>query len=96
MHMDAEVTSYINLPVYTQGGQFVGVVSNVLLDLPKRRIGSLLLTRVSKKLVESGMDVAIPYRWVAARGDILLLNHFPERVVAADEELDDQEVPVLA
>ncbi len=94
--MDAEVTSYINLPVYTGKGQFVGVVSNVLLDLPKRRIGSLLLTRTSKKLVEGGMDVAIPYRWVAARGDILLLNHFPEKVVAAESGEELAEVPVVA
>ncbi len=96
MHMDAEVTSYINLPVYTGKGQFVGVVSNVLLDLPRRRIGSLLLTRTSKKLVEGGMDVAIPYRWVAARGDILLLNNFPERVVAAEEAVHDEELHVVA
>lgn len=92
--MDAEVTSFINLPVYTNQGQFVGVVSNVLLDLPKRRIGSLLLTRVSKKLVENGMDVAIPYRWVAARGDILLLSHFPEQVVAAEDR--DEEMTITA
>ncbi|MEA3202802.1 MAG: hypothetical protein QOI63_468, partial [Thermoplasmata archaeon] len=28
--MDAEVTSFINLPVYTHGGNYVGVVQNVL------------------------------------------------------------------
>ena len=80
--MDAEVTSFINLPVYTYGGRYVGVVQNVILDLPSRRIGSLLLTRTSNKLIEGGHNVAVPYRWVASKGDIVILSHFPEKVVA--------------
>jgi len=88
MHMDVEVTAYLNLPVYTPGGRYVGVVKNVILDLPQRRIGSLLLTRTSQKIVETGADVAVPYRWVSAVGDIIVLSTFPEKVLApvADEE----------
>lgn len=93
--MDAEVTSFINLPVYTRGGQFVGVVQNVLLDLPERRVGSLLLTRTNTKIVEGGHNVAVPYRWVAAVGDIVILNSFPEKVVPVEtqaeaEDLEDE------
>ena len=81
--MDAEVTSFINLPVYTAGGRHVGVVQNVILDLPNRRVGSLLLTRTNPKLIEGGYNVAVPYRWVAAIGEIVILSHFPDKVVAA-------------
>ena len=86
--MDTEVTNFINLPVYTQRGRYVGVVQNVILDLPNRRIGSLLLTRTSTKLVEGGHNIAVPYRWVHATGDIVILSHFPEKIVAPvlDEE----------
>lgn len=89
--MDVECTSYLNLPVYTPGGRYVGVVRNVVLDLPNRRIGSLLLTRTSQKVIEGGQDVAVPYRWVAAVGDIVLLSNFPGKVVApaADEEAEE-------
>ena len=89
--MDAEVTSFINLPVYTHGGRYVGVVQNVILDLPNRRVGSLLLTRTSTKLIEGGHNVAVPYRWVASVGDIVILSHFPDKVVAQPQS---QEEPV--
>lgn len=89
--MDAEVTSFINLPVYTYGGRYVGVVQNVILDLPNRRVGSLLLTRTSPKLVEGGHNVAVPYRWVASVGDIIILNNFPDKVVATPKAQEEEE-----
>ena len=93
--MEAEVTSFVNLPVYTSEGHYVGVVQNVMLDLPERRVGSLLLTRTSTKFVEGGHNVAVPYRWVASIGDIVILNHFPAKVVPveadADAEVDEFE-----
>jgi sporulation protein YlmC with PRC-barrel domain len=90
-HMDAEVTSFINLPVYTHGGRYVGVVQNVILDLPNRRVGALLLTRTSTKLIEGGHNVAVPYRWVASVGDIVILSHFPDKVVAQPRSAEEAE-----
>jgi sporulation protein YlmC with PRC-barrel domain len=92
--MDAEVTSFINLPVYTHGGRYVGVVQNVILDLPNRRVASLLLTRTSTKIIEGGHNVAVPYRWVASVGDIVILSHFPDKVVAqprAQESVEEEQ-----
>lgn len=91
MHTDCEVTDFIGLGVYTNKGHFVGVVQNVLVDLPKRRVGSLLLTRTNRRFVEGGLDVAVPYRWVSSIGDILILSHFPEKVVAAATTDADEE-----
>lgn len=92
--MDTEVTNFVNLPVYTHKGHYVGVVQNIILDLPHRRIGSLLLTRTNTKLVEGGHNIAVPYRWVSATGDIVILSHFPEKIVAtvphAEDELEDE------
>lgn len=92
MHMDMETTRFLNLPVYTGQGNYVGVVQQVILDLPNRRIGSLLLTRTSNKIVEGSHNVAVPYRWVASAGDIVILSHFPDKVVAAapEEELEEE------
>ncbi len=91
--MDTEVTNFIKLPVYTGKGHYVGVVQNVILDLPNRRIGSLLLTRTNTKLIEGGQNVAVPFRWVASAGDIVILSHFPEKIVApvtVEEELEEE------
>ncbi len=93
--MQAEVTSFYNLPVYTPQGRYLGVVEEVVLDLPNRRVGSILLARTSPKIVEGGHKVAVPYRWIAAIGDIIILNHFPERV-AAQKRGRETEEPVAA
>ncbi len=95
--MDSEVTAFINLPVYTNGGRYVGVVSNVVLDLPNRRVGSLLLTRTSPKIVEGGHNVAVPFRWVASVGDIIILSHFPDKVAGTvKSQAQVEEEPLAA
>jgi sporulation protein YlmC with PRC-barrel domain len=80
--------------VYNSNGIYVGTVSNVIIDLPNRRVGSLLLSRTNSALVEGSRDVAVPYRWVSATGDIVLLASFPEHV--AFQEIEEEEPPVEA
>ncbi len=81
-----EVTSFINLPVYTNRGKYVGEVRNVLIDIDEKRVDKLIITNTNKEMVENGMDVGVPYRWVSAVGDIIILSYFPERVEAPKEE----------
>ena len=75
-----EITRFVNLPVYTATGTFVGHVKNVILDITGRKLDSLLVSKTNPALVEGGVDVAVPYRWVRAFDDILLLSYFPARV----------------
>lgn len=77
-----EITRLANLPVYTREGTYVGNVKNIILDLPNRRIDSILIGRTNPGVVEDGRDIAIPYRWVQSFNDILLLRHFPPRVAS--------------
>ncbi|HDN95700.1 MAG: photosystem reaction center subunit H [Thermoplasmata archaeon] len=86
-----EVTSFINLPVYTNKGKYVGEVRNVLLDIDEKRVDKLIITDTSKELVEGGYDVGVPYRWVSAVGDIIILSYFPERVEVQKEEEEAEE-----
>lgn len=83
--MVIELTNFVGRPVYNSKGIFVGSVGNVIIDLPTRRVGSLLITRTNPALVDGARDVAVPYRWVAAVGDILLLSTFPEHVTVVEE-----------
>lgn len=96
-----EITRYVNLPVYTSTGTFVGNVKNVVLDVTNRKLDSLLLGKTNPKLIEGSVDVAVPYRWVRAYDDILILAHFPLKVQAPEAEESEatdeaEEEPVAA
>ncbi len=86
-----EVTSFLKLPVYTRGGTYVGHVRNIFFDMDEKRVSSLLVTNTNPSLVEGTVDVAVPYRWVNAVGDIVILSHFPERVTTKKKEEKTEE-----
>jgi sporulation protein YlmC with PRC-barrel domain len=81
-----EVTSFLKLPVYTRKGIYVGHVKNVFLELDEKRVGSLLVTNTNPSLVEGSVDVAVPYRWVNAVGDIIILSNFPGKITTRKEK----------
>src|SRR4030043_51601 len=87
-----EITSFLKLPVYTREGVYVGHVKNVFLELDEKRVGSLLVTNTNPALVEGSVDVAVPYRWVNAVGDIIILSNFPGKVMTQkkDEKKTDK------
>lgn len=85
-----EVTNFINLPVYTNRGIYIGEVRDVLLNVDEKRIDKLILTNTNKEIVENGVDVAVPYRWVSAVGDIVILCYFPERVELPKEGEEEE------
>ena len=86
-----EVTSFLKLPVYTRGGTYVGHVRNIFFDMDEKRVSSLLVTNTNPSLVEGTVDIAVPYRWVNAVGDIVILSHFPERVTTKKKEEKSEE-----
>ena len=98
--VEAEVvTSFLKLPVYSRDGVYIGHVGNVFFDMDEKRISSLLLTNTNPSIVEGTVDVAVPYRWVNAVGDIVILSHFPERVTTKkkeeETEKDDSEIDIV-
>ena len=86
-----EVTSFLKLPVYTREGTYVGHVRNVFLDMDEKRVSSLLVTNTNPSLVEGTVDIAVPYRWVNAVGDIVILSHFPGKVTTKKKEEKTEE-----
>jgi len=86
-----KVTQFLKLPVYTREGTYVGHVKNVFLDVDEKRVSSLLVTNTNPTIVEGSVDVAVPYRWVNAVGDIVILSNFPERVTTQKKEEDAEE-----
>lgn len=89
--MTQEVTSFLNLPVYTKKGIYVGEVGNVILDIDSHRMDKLIITNTNPSLIDGSRDVAVPYRWVAATGDIIILRYFPEEIPIEEKEEEKEE-----
>ncbi|RCU47713.1 photosystem reaction center subunit H [Haloplanus salinus] len=88
-----EITTLVGREVYSNNGVFVGEVEDVRLDLSQQAVTGLALGELSRELfagrVEAGKGVMIPYRWVRAVGDVILINDVVERL---EDEDEDEEV----
>ena len=85
-----EITSLVGREVYSNNGVFVGEVEDIRLDMDQEIVTGLALGQVNRELFDSRVErskgVLIPYRWVRAVGDIVLVNDIVERLSEPDEE----------
>ncbi len=81
-----EITTIMNLQVYTNKGAFLGVVDNIEIDMETNEIGSLFVETPNPTLVEGSKSVLVPFRWVQSVGDIVILRYFPGRIELSPEE----------
>lgn len=85
-----EITSLVGREVYSNNGVFVGEVEDVRLDLDAESVTGLALAELNSELfagrVDPGKGVIVPYRWVRAVGDVVLVNDVIERLDTGDEE----------
>jgi sporulation protein YlmC with PRC-barrel domain len=87
MEMRAEITSLLGLEVYTQKGVFVGKVDDAVLDPEKGGVSGLALGSFNKDLFDqNARGVIIPYRWVTAVGDVVIMKHLSRAHAKKDEE----------
>jgi len=102
MHTDSapeEITALVGREVYSNNGVFVGQVEDLRLDLDVEAVTGLALHKLNGELfgteVNAARGVIIPYRWVQAVGDIIIVNDIVERVhqpEEEDEEVENEEV----
>jgi sporulation protein YlmC with PRC-barrel domain len=88
--MTRELTSFLNLPVYTNRGIYVGETKNIIIDTDTAHIHTLLVTGISPQLMDDPQDIGIPFRWISAIGDIILLSHFPTKIITQTQEPDEK------
>ncbi len=81
-----EVSEMIGLQVYTKTGMFLGTVNNVVVNLEEGKVDGVFVGDTNPLLVEDSKSVNIPFRWVDAIGDIVLLRYFPKRVSISKKE----------
>jgi sporulation protein YlmC with PRC-barrel domain len=92
-----EITTLVGREVYTKNGVFVGEVEDLRLDLDVEQVTGLALHQLNGELfgpeAESARGVILPYRWVQAVGDVVIINDVVERL---QQEADDEEGEVAA
>jgi sporulation protein YlmC with PRC-barrel domain len=90
-----EITTLVGREVYTKNGVFVGEIEDLRLDMDRQSVTGLALREVNDELfdaeVRSSRGVILPYRWVQAVGDVVIINDVVERL-ESDSEDDETEV----
>ncbi len=85
-----EITSLVGREVYSNNGVFVGQVEDLRLDLDSERVTGLAIAQLNGELfrdrARGARGVLIPYRWVRAVGDVILVNDVVERLKEPEEE----------
>lgn len=91
-----EITTLVGREVYSNNGVFVGEVEDLRLDLDRQDVSGLALHQLNRELFSTQVDgsrgVIIPYRWVQAVGDVIIVNSIVESLSAASDD-DEEEVP---
>lgn len=92
-----EITSLVGREVYSNNGIFVGEIEDVRLDLDAQTVTGLALAELNRELFAGRVDrntgVIVPYRWVRAVGDVVLVNDIVERFETGNDE-EEAEVGV--
>ena len=85
-----EITSLVGREVYSNNGVFVGEIEDIRLNLQDEMVTGLALGSVNTDLlgprISGSEGVIVPYRWVRAVGDIVLINDVVERLQEPDTE----------
>jgi sporulation protein YlmC with PRC-barrel domain len=78
--MLVEMTELLGRQIYTPEGRLLGEVDNVIVDVESAKIDGIYVDETSPMLVEDSRPTNVPYRWVSAVNDVVLLKYFPKRV----------------
>ncbi|MEE6210372.1 PRC-barrel domain-containing protein [Salarchaeum sp. III] len=85
-----EITTLVGREVYSNNGVFVGEIEDLRLDLDAEVVNGLALGQLNADLftdhATGNKGVIIPYRWVRAVGDIVLVNDIVERMKGTEDE----------
>ena len=83
-----EATTLNDLEVFTPWGVKIGDVTNLEIDSESMEIENIFVEETNDRLVENGESILIPFRWVQAVGDIIILKHFPNDLpIRSDRDL---------
>ena len=80
----SEITTLVGREVYSNNGVFVGEIEDLRLDLSTENVTGLALHQLNGELFDAEINqsrgVIVPYRWVQAVGDIVIVNDIIEQL----------------
>jgi sporulation protein YlmC with PRC-barrel domain len=98
-----EITTLVGREVYTNNGVYIGQVEDLRLELNAEEVTGLALHELNSDVfgpeATSARGVIVPYRWVQAVGDVIIVNDIVERIQrqkGEDEGEDEDESEVTA
>jgi len=72
--MNIRVSSVRGKKVYTSVGKYLGHVNSLKFDIKRKKVASLLV-KIDRRIQRSqSRVVSIPYDWVTAVGDIVIID----------------------
>lgn len=78
--MKMEVTSLPGLEVYTTKGRYLGKVDDVVINPVDKKISGLAVSEINRDVFDvETKGVIIPFRWVTAIGDIILVREITKK-----------------
>jgi len=86
--MKIELTSLHGLNIYTDKGSYVGTVDDVIIDPNEKKISGLAVGNVNTNMFEVDGGVIIPYRWVTAIGDVILMKEIQTNKTSQPESTE--------
>lgn len=76
--------------VFTDRGEYCGKIKNVKVDLDKFSMGSIVLRAVKgsylARILGGKKGVVIPYQFIKAIGDIVIIKHISSESVRGEEK----------
>jgi sporulation protein YlmC with PRC-barrel domain len=81
---ERKMTSLRGRAVYLPDGRRLGLVHDAVVDFDGWRCSHLFVRETSLEIVEGGIHLAIPWRWVRAVSDVVLLRWFPPTPLPRD------------
>ncbi|OKY77975.1 MAG: Protein implicated in RNA metabolism containing PRC-barrel domain [Candidatus Methanohalarchaeum thermophilum] len=91
--MESEITKLLNLDVYTQTGRYIGKTEDVMIDIEDKEASKLAvgsLDNVLKEEFNGKKGLLIPYRWVLAVEDIVLIKKLPKKISIEEKETEKE------
>ncbi len=84
--MQSEVSTMFGLNVYTERGVYIGKVNDVVLEVSEKKVNGLAVSRLNPEMFDAGKaGVVIPYRWVTAVADVVLIRHVKDQFKKPEE-----------
>lgn len=92
--MQAEVSTLFGLDIYTEKGIYIGKVNDVVLEVSEKKATGLAVTKLNTNMFDAGSKgVVVPFRWVLAVGNIIIIRHVKDQFKKPEEVTEDYDIP---